>query len=151
MFDIKFTSNLPRKVYGEEVLDAEIVIGSFSEQFTIPIGFWTKKDYINQWCAAAESLLNEPFEASTALLTSMYEPQSVNFLFSWILYKTDKTIYVQNSILNLDGAQKFELENLNSYIPDRETETDEGQKISEWEISQDDLKGFIKSCYEHIE
>jgi hypothetical protein len=74
----------------------------------------------------------------------MYNPQYANFIFWWILYKEDKIVHIQNHVLFLETiSEGFKIENIHSYIPEREIYTEDGEAISEWSIDIKEIKDFI--------
>jgi len=122
----------------------EICIGSFREMFMSELGFWDSKDYVYQWKDAIKYLLNIRNHHS-CLITSVSDPTNSNFLFWWLLYKEKDVVYIQNAILFLDQIKgKFELEKIYDYIPERETVSEEGDEISEWQCSVKDFEMFLK-------
>jgi len=132
--------------FGESSTYAQIIIGDFIERFVVPLIFWSKKDYIQQWVAAIEKLLNsdDNKNVSVALLTTMYDPKMANFYACWFLYREGSVVYVQNSMMILENLpEAFKLENIHSYVPAREMITDEGDKISEWATSTRELGEFL--------
>jgi hypothetical protein len=74
----------------------------------------------------------------------MFDPSIANFIFWWTLYLDENTVHIQNQILFLNLLDKPFLE-LNPYefIRTRETVTDEGDKISEWDVDVDDIKVYL--------
>lgn len=138
MFKISFLSE-----QSNSEASAEIVVNDFRERLSIPLGYWAKNDYEEQWIAAITSIL-EPNTTKAALVTEMYDPLTANFINIWPLYKDDDRIYIQNSILFLDKLKgDFQISQLSSYVLERETINEDGDDISEWNISIKDLEEFI--------
>jgi hypothetical protein len=66
-----------------------------------------------------------------------------NFVTGWVLYRDGNKVSVQDEIIFLNELlEKFEIEKLDTYVGDRETVTEDGNKISEWET---DLKA-LEEC-----
>jgi hypothetical protein len=120
----------------------EITIGNFNERFETSLEFWSIGDYQNQWKDALEGVLAG--QKKTCLLTSINDPKFANFYFCWPLYREKDHIYVQNSLLFLDEIKEpFDLSNPHQYVHDRETVSEEGYRISEWEVSLADITAFL--------
>jgi hypothetical protein len=120
----------------------DIQIGEFHETFMASLSYWTKLDYLIQWKVALTRICNG--NDKSCLITSMFDPSIANFIFWWTLYLDENTVHIQNQILFLNLLDKPFLE-LNPYefIRTRETVTDEGDKISEWDVDVDDIKVYL--------
>jgi hypothetical protein len=82
--------------------------------------------------------------AKSCLITSMFDPLTANFIFWWTLYLDGNIVHIQNQILFLDELDKpFSKLNPYEFIRERKTVSDEGDKISEWDISVDDIKVYL--------
>lgn len=127
----------------EMVNRAKISIGNFFEEMNIPLSYWNKEDYKRQWSKAIYDLLTE--KKDTALITKMYNPEYANFLELWVLYLDNEIIHIQNIYLFLDELEKkFDEKDFYSLIHKRECVTEEGEKISEWDININDIKEFYE-------
>lgn len=150
MFKINFISDDVLKTQSsanESNRFAEIAIGDFSEQFLIPTEYWSEQDYISQWKEAINRLTNEDKNSKSALIVAMHDPQTVNFINWWVMYKDikQKIVYIQNNLLFTDAlAEDFNISNIYRYISDRKTRTEEGDRISEWQATIKDLVDFAR-------
>jgi hypothetical protein len=120
-----------------------IVIGDFTETFTVPLGFWGESDYYCSWRQAFEVLAASPTSTS-CLMTSMTDPSNSNFLVCWPMYREDENVYIQNAIIfldEIDGA--FDPAAPWSYIGPRLGIDEDGNKISEWLTTMDSLREFF--------
>jgi hypothetical protein len=101
MFDIRFTS----ASHDELTRQGRITLGSFSEIFVAPLGFWVASDYERQWCEAAERLARG--EERSGFFTMMYDTNAANFLGWWPAWRIGNQVRVQNQFLflnELDGC-----------------------------------------------
>ena len=114
----------------EEALDdgmrfGRITIGDFTERF----GCYPITDHIEDlprlWQEALQSLVDG--EEAVAL---QHDPR-----MAWIVYRDDDQCYVQQMLLL----------RANQGIPERETETEDGDPISEWSVDLSDIEDFVAS------
>lgn len=130
-------------VDGEYVLPASIVINEFSETINMPVSYWNISDYRNSWLSSLEEGLAKRNHAT--LVVSMHEPESINFIFTWVLYFSGSNVFVQNKIFFLDECQDFTPESINKFAGPRELYNEDGIKISEWEIDLTSVLDFYNS------
>lgn len=122
----------------------EITIDDFRESFSVSIGYWSKYDYIKQWEQALRTLIEAPDNMTSALVSDMHDPASANFIVCWPLYKQGKCVYIRNQILFLDQLpHPFDIENIGMYVENRTLTTADGEQISEWETTKNDLESFL--------
>lgn len=143
-FSIKFI-NQPflDEESGELLCYGEIKIDYFKESFLASLSFWNQANYQAHWKDSLQKIASNNFNQS-CLITSMYNPQYANFIFWWILYKEDQIVHIQNHVLFLETiSEGFKIENIHSYIPEREIYTEDGETISEWSIDIKEIKDFI--------
>jgi hypothetical protein len=137
MFLIKITDCLNE--YKEN--SGVIKINNFSEELSVPQKYWKKKMYYIHWKLEVEKILNMGRKA--ALITAMIDPKNANFLNAWVLYREESNIYVQNSLIILKNFKNsFNMENIDDFISDRKTVDIDGDFISEWKITLNDLRVF---------
>lgn len=127
-----------------EVRFGEIVLGEYVERFEAPTSYWTAEDYQEHWKQAIERIVGG--EEKSCLITSMYDPELANFIFWWPIFREGTKVFVQNQVLFLKD-DKTPLNPLNPFasIKDRQTLTEDGLLISEWEISISELEFFLNS------
>lgn len=146
-FSITFLSDRPAWLEKQESL-AEVIIGTFREQITVPLEFWTKNDYREHWSHSLHELTNSVSPVSNvALVTEMHNPRTANFIKYWALYRKpgDSVVHVQEHILFLDKlTEPFSVDNLSQYVEQRESITAEGDNISEWTLSIEDIQAWAE-------
>lgn len=143
MFEIKLNKNIEiHDFYEEEGYFGYITIDNFHERFFSPIEFWSREEYLKNWYQELNKLLNG-FPCAK-LITRMYNPEYSNFIQAWVLYRIDDKIFIHEQIFFLDEwAKPFLLEELYSKELNRETHSEDGEKISQWEINISDIKKYL--------
>lgn len=149
MFVLGFTNEIAFS-YGEQVLIGEIHINSFSESFHSPISYWNRSEYLSQWRSGFNEIISG--KKKTAIVTSMYDPTSANFIVIWPLYLVGKDVFIRNRILFIEDLKEpFNEAKLSSYIDDRETIDEDGEVISEWKVSVSDIHRVLASLDKGID
>lgn len=121
------------EVEGDVVVAGSMRIGEFTENFHASLSYWGRGEYISQWKEALNRLLRG--EKNSAIVTSMYDPNTANFIFWWVMYLMEDVVFIQNHVLFLGDLERpFDEVDLYSFIPGRETQTEEGEPISEWAV-----------------
>lgn len=120
MFLIRLLPTSERGPEGEEL--GEITIGDFTERFACT---FSPESITSIWRSKLQSLLKgEPF---TALI---HDPR-----FAWVICREGNCCFVQQRF-SVDGR-------FNDLLP-RQTETDEGERISEWPTSLEAIQAFLE-------
>lgn len=137
-FRIELESETPPLAQGK------IVIGEFAERFEADLTYWQPEAYRAQWRAAVTAILQGA--ERSALIASMPDPAQANFIPLWPLYREGERVLVQHHIHFLaEHPAPFDPAQVGSVVPDRATESDDGDPISEWETSLDALRAFLAS------
>jgi len=127
---------------GETVALGSIKLGEFQEGFHASLCHWDQGRYQAQWREALERLIKG--EEHSALVTSMYDPRTANFIVWWPMHRDGDSVHVQNQLLFFDDlAESFDELDPYRSVQQRETRTEEGTRISEWTISLPDIKEFL--------
>jgi hypothetical protein len=120
----------------------KITIGDFEETFESSLNFWSKDKYEAQWHDAIIRITEG--EDMSCLITSMYDPLLANFLTWWPLYREGRKIIVQNHLFFLEEAKgHFDPENPYAYVKKYEAINEDGEKISQWVTSIDEIREFL--------
>ena len=111
-----------------------ISIGDFQEDFevTTELNYY---DIQNLWETELIRFTND--SCNSILLPTWFENNIVNR--AWVLYKVHNNVYIQERLLCVTGKYEFRINS----IPERETHSEDGDSISEWEIKIDDIINFI--------
>jgi hypothetical protein len=84
----------------------------------------------------------------SALITDYVDPPAYPYsggcLFWWRLYRDGDTVYVQNHILFFEQlSQPFSAECPWNSVRDRRVFNEDGQKVSEWPTTIEEIKYFL--------
>ena len=151
-FSIRFLSPEEYGPYDQEpdLILGEITIGCFTERFEASTSYWSIHDYQKQWEKALDRTISG--EKKSCLITSMYDPEHANFIFWWLLYREGQKVIVQNQILFLNDKKLiFNPTKPCKNINDRESISEDGLPISEWELSISDIDRFVVHLKEEVE
>ena len=143
MFAIEFVGN-PQIEFNEPAIRGRITLGDFSEEFIAPLVFWSVDDYRKQWREAAQRILDG--HDRSCFVASMHESLSDGAVFLWTAYKLADNVFFQHKLLILETVKgNFEPSNLYAQVDERETETEEGQQISEWRMLVSDIARYQRA------
>ncbi|PSH19660.1 hypothetical protein B7R74_12860, partial [Yersinia pseudotuberculosis] len=137
MFGIFTEDKSIRSVFEETVLPAKIVIGDFNEGMQIPLTYWSIEQYRKSWLDALKQGLENGDHS--VLAVSMYNPETVNFIFTWVIYYNGNNVVIQNKIIFAEEIQNFSIHELNEYAGEYDAYS-EGEKVSEWYITLKEIK-----------
>jgi hypothetical protein len=134
----------PKIEYGELVCAGRITLGDFSEEFISPLVFWKEDEYRKQWHQAAERIMGGYMQS--CFITAMRKSPFDGAIFMWPAYNAGKTVYVQQKLVVPDTL-KGTFNSLDPYaqITERQTLSEDGLSISEWNISIEDIARFLKT------
>ena len=141
MFDIRFTATEPEPQDGDWFgLDGEVIFGEYAESFVAPMGPWARVDYERQWSDAAARLLAGA--ESSAFFTSA-------FRFWWAAWRVGDELVVQEEFLTPErlaalGPRPDLRRAPYELLGPLETETEDGERISEWRVPFADVATFLE-------
>ena len=147
-FAIKFTDD-PLEYLGDDATVpsavGRIVLGDWQEEFVSSLYEWDQDAYRTQWLSALQALLSG--ERAAALITEYLSPDVSSHLVWWKLYRgSADTVYVQNQLLFYDGAGRgFSVTDAASYLGQRRTHGEDGDAISEWQVSLQEIASFLEN------
>jgi hypothetical protein len=140
-FSIRFSEEEFQELQGNYAL-GEMRLGDFCESFQASLSYWAAPEYLLQWKEGLQRTCTG--STKSCLITSMYDPACANYLFWWTLYLDGFFVHVHNQILFLENVDRTTFESkIYEYISDRETLDEDGNRISEWTISLDDVKKYL--------
>jgi hypothetical protein len=144
MFEIKFDKS--GSLFDSDPqfnLAGKITVSNFYESLIIPIHFWSKGDYLAQWKSALNEIVSSN-ESRSALIVQMLDPEDMEYVICWPLYRSGDIVYIQNRIIGPGHTRGiFKLEKLEEYIGHRESSTTDGGPVSEWEVSVDAIQASL--------
>jgi hypothetical protein len=142
MFAIEFIG-APRVEFGELARRGRISLGEFSEEFVAPLVFWSADGYRKQWVEAAERIVNG--QPRSCFVAAMRESPRGGPVFLWPAYKDGEVVYVQHRLLLPETVKgSFDPSNLYAQVDERRTLSEDGEPISEWQVSVEDLANFLR-------
>lgn len=125
-------------------LRGKVVFRNFEEPFRTTNKFWSKDQYYTHWIKELKALINGN-KLKTGLITDMQDPTSKHSCIDvFSMYKFESITYIQNRILVIEEMkEKFNPELIEQYIYDRQIYSEDGDKLSEWQVSVQDIKDFL--------
>ena len=120
-----------------------IVAGALDEGFASTLYEWNKRDYEAQWMHSLRRLIAG--DKKVALITHYVNPAESSNLEWWALYRgEDDVVHVQNQLRFYDQlGSNFSVADANGFLAERTTADEEGNRVSEWEVSFADIKLFV--------
>lgn len=142
-FNIEVISDKPKRIDNELVYIGKITIGDFQEKFHMPLDSWTIDEYKQQWKEGLERIKTHD---SSCLIVTMSKQKTDPFILIWVLYKVNNNIFIQNQLLVNEILKEistdlppYDEKTCYQYITPRETISEDGDKISEWQIDITDI------------
>lgn len=149
-FKVEIISKKPKKINNLLCFVGSITIDDFTERFNMPLNSWPIEWYLQQW---REGLQRIETHDTSCLVATVQNLNTDPFVVMWVLYKKNNTVYIQNNLLINSIVNELKLPHLlhdfnpttcYQFITKRETITETGEKISEWETSLNAIEYFIK-------
>nr|WP_281255210.1 hypothetical protein [Luteimicrobium subarcticum] len=98
---------------------------------------------MHSWSSALRHLLSGD-DTTSCLVSSITEPSTSNFVFTWPLYRLANEVAVQNSIVFLDELMSpFDVDHPWRSVRPREVVDEDGNRISEWRVSVAAVQQFV--------
>jgi len=118
--------------------NAEILIDKYSEKVEVPLQYWKRERYREQWRGAIARIASG--HTTACLITAMYDPRAANFIMWWPMWRQGERVFIQNQILFMDKIRTAfnEMEPHRS-IPARAVVDEDGAKVSEWSVDIKDI------------
>ncbi|MFI1075414.1 hypothetical protein [Streptomyces puniciscabiei] len=122
-----------------------IAAGDFGENFPMDLTYWGVERYQASWSRALKAL-ERADDAVSCLVSSITDPANSNFVSCWPLYRSGSVVHIQNSIIFLEGiAEDFTPDEPWNFVEPRSTIDEDGNEISEWQTSMDEVREFLRS------
>ncbi|HET7469322.1 MAG TPA: hypothetical protein VFJ81_06575 [Gemmatimonadales bacterium] len=119
-----------------------LTLGRFQEEFQAPLYDWAPGDYAAHWLESARRLLAGAPVA--VFLTHMARPDAA-YHVGWPAWREGDRIYVQERLFlreHLTGA--FDPESAEVHVGRRQQLSEEGVRISQWEVALRDMAAFVE-------
>jgi hypothetical protein len=119
----------------------ELVFGEERELFDAELSYWTRAQYESHWRTALESTRRSD---RTALITSLSDPATANFIRWWPAYLRGRTVLFQEQILFLaDLKVPFDPRHPERFVGERAAASADGTPLSEWEVGVEAIERFL--------
>ncbi|MBB5065250.1 hypothetical protein [Granulicella mallensis] len=145
MFSIGFTNEELEYPYDDTSIPAQpgcLILDGSTEDFLANLSLWSKADYESHWKLELGALLGG--RRKVALVVSYDNPEASSNMEIWRVYRDGEWAHLQNQLLQYRQLPKnFSVSELSQYIQDRVVVTEEGNKISEWDVSVHDIEAFL--------
>ena len=145
MFSIGFTDEVREHPYDDTNISAapgRLVLGKSQEEFLANLSLWDESDYESHWARELKTLVGG--SPKVALIVSYNDPRAASNIEIWRAYRDGELVHFQNQILWYSALpHAFEVSKLSQYIDDREVMTAEGNRISEWDVTIQDIELFL--------
>ncbi len=143
-FSIKFLPDSCQDIkHGPMEAIGERVLGDSGELFLAELSFWTKAQYEAQWREGLNRIVRNL--SPSCLIHTMRNPVTARFIFWWPMWRQDDEIVFQESTIWLkEHKERFDPSNPYGFIPEYSNMTEEGEKVSEWRVSVDDVYTFLE-------
>lgn len=142
-FCIEIETQTPPKTQFDELChEGRIVLGEFSERFNLPVDYWRLTDYYRQWRNALVAFIDG--QSPVCLVTAMRDPALGTFIDTWVMYAENSSVVLQNQIIPCGQLDSDYLDRgTYEFVQPRETETEDGEPISEWQIPLSAVRQFL--------
>lgn len=150
MFDLTFKDTTPYGFVGTSCATGSVLIGDSEETFLADLYVLSKRDYLRQWLEA--SLRVTELNDDSAIITSFSNEGGTPIGLMWPLYVTDcEVILVQNHlILREIVGDDFSVRTCHRHVPVRRVVTDDGDPISEWKTTVNEVAAFAARVRERL-
>ena len=119
-----------------------ITLGTFRDEFEVPLFDWAPGDYAAQWLDAAERLVAGA--PAVVFLTHMMHP-TADYHMGWPAWLDGDRVLIQERLFlaeQLGGP--FDLEHPEVHLGPRLEVSDEGHRIPQWIVSLGDVAAFLE-------
>ena len=147
MFSIGFGDDPLEYPYDDASIPAapgRLMLGKSEEEFLANLSLWDKSNYESHWIHELKALLEG--NSKVALIVSYDDPKAASNLEIWSVYRDGEWAHFQNQLLRFDSLpHDFKVSEMNRYIQDRAVTTEDGDRISEWDVALRDIEVFLRN------
>src|SRR5512143_1500564 len=116
-----------------------ITLGDHSEEFLAAAWLWDAAKYEHQWRTAARELVT--LTDRSAFVTSFIHPDAHHNVI-WPAWRVGRLVYVQNQLMRHPQTGVLDTDHIHRFVGERRTTTEDGQALSEWIVTLDDVAAF---------
>jgi hypothetical protein len=147
-FSLRFTGEPNQFLHDDPSIPSaigQIEAGDLKEEFISSLYEWTREDYIAQWASSLRRFLAGADRA--VLITFYVNSKESSNLEWWPLYRGESGIvHVQNHLPWYENFDReFSVSEAESFLHDRMTVNEDGNRPSEWNVSLADIESFVSS------
>ena len=141
MFDVYFAEGPAVNDEGWWHAFGTIVLGEAHDGFEISLEWWGRTAYEQQWLGAAKRLTNG---AACVMFLVSYNGPNAAFHVGWPAWRDGDRVHVQNClVLTEQLPTPFNPDESHRSVGVRETVSEDGERISEWDVSLADVQAFV--------
>lgn len=141
MFDLYFAEGPAVNDEGWWHAVGTIVLGDDRDGFEISLEWWGRAAYEQQWLGAAKRLASG---ADRVMFLVSYNGPDAAFHFGWPAWRAGDRVHVQNMlVLTEQLPAPFNPDEADRSVGVRETMSEDGERISEWDVSLADVRAFV--------
>jgi hypothetical protein len=122
----------------------EIRVGPFCESFDLEPCCWSGSEYQSSWTRSLRRLVASS-HGSVALFTWRHKSDVCGAQRAWVLFRLGSEVFIQERIF-VPGEHRvgFDADDQAVDLAPRETRSDNGHPISEWQTSIDAILAFMR-------
>ncbi|MGW1889795.1 hypothetical protein ACWCP6_05940 [Streptomyces sp. NPDC002004] len=120
----------------------EITLGRHQETFQADLSHWERGHYESSWRENVGRILDGHERA--ALISSITDPATANFIFWWPMYRTAEGVTIQNQMLLLEELEEpFDPTRPWDFVTRHENVDEDGERVSEWTLPLQALSNYL--------
>lgn len=141
MFEITFLHPPESSVSAYET-QGRIVAGELDELFLSPIDYWREGDYVASWVAELTRMIDG--SRTAVLLTHADDVGRDTTLRGFVCYRFAQEIRIQEALFETANSQgEYDLNRPCTLALEYQCNSDDGQEISEWRVSIEEIERFL--------
>ena len=142
-FEIRFTGETSDdSEIGNAGYYGELTLGEDRESFVSLIGYWSPRDYEQQWLQGIERVVRA--NRASCLITSLHDPAEADVISWWLLYPEGEVVHIREALLLVNEDRgTFSTADPYAAIPVRQPNDESGDEISEWTVTRGDVQRFL--------
>lgn len=142
MFDLYFSEGPAVDDDGWWHAVGTIVLGEDRDGFAVSLEWWGRAAYEQQWLGAAKRLVNG---ADRVMFLVSYNGPDAAFHFAWPTWRDGNLVHIQNWLVLTERLPTpFDPDEADGFVRVRQTISEEGEPISEWDVDLADMQVFIE-------
>lgn len=143
---IRFLTGVQKEKDEPDLAIGQITLGTFVEEFDSILSVWDLERYERQWTEGIQRLLDDG--SKSCLITSLWGDSNGYGFNWWPLYRVGDQVVAQNALIWDPAIQllysNFDPNDPYRFIPEHRSVTEEGQQISEWYVSFNEIISWNK-------